>query len=557
MTATQEEITPTVHVTKPLQVASLYVGDLDPAINEPQLVELFKPYGTILNVRVCRDIITQRSLGYGYVNFDSPESAAKAMEALNFKRVGEKCVRIMWQQRDPALRYSGNGNIFVKNLKNEVDSRALSLIFKKFGDILSCKVMEDEGGKSRGYGFVHFKEDDAAKDAITKMNGDKENADEAKAGLYVANFIRRNARLAALVANFTNVYIKQVLPTVDKDIIEKFFSKFGGITSSATCKDKNGRVFAFCNFEKHDDAVKAIEAFHDQVIEGVTAPGEKLYVQRAQPRSERLIALRQKYMQCQSLGNNLYVRNFDPDFTEKNLHELFQEYGDIRSCRVMTDANGNSRGFGFVSFENADQANAALREMNGRMLNGKPLIVNIAQRRDQRYTMLRLQFQQRLQMMMRRMQPAPFVAQGPGPQRRNARNAQRGGGGGAGRHHQAPQQQMPAPHPQPDMFSTPSMAFTAQRTPQPSPGVAPDTPPLPPITAEDLRTMTVDEQRAALGDRLYIKVFEIAPDHAPKITGMFLEMDLKDAFTLLYNQKLLHEKVTEALCVLKAHGTTA
>lgn len=70
----------------------------------------------------------------------------------------------------------------------------------------------------------------------------------------------------------------------------------------------------------------------------------------------------------------------------------------------MTDANGVSRGFGFVSFVNAEQANAALREMNGRMLNNKPLIVNIAQRRDQRYTMLRMQFQQRLHLMMKQMQ---------------------------------------------------------------------------------------------------------------------------------------------------------
>ncbi|KAF8298500.1 polyadenylate-binding protein 1 [Trypanosoma cruzi] len=562
MAATQEEITPTVPVTtKALQVASLYVGDLDPVVTEPHLVELFKPFGTILNVRVCRDIITQRSLGYGYVNFNSHDSAAKAMEALNFKRVGDKCMRIMWQQRDPALRYSGNGNIFVKNLKNEVDSRELSVIFKKFGDILSCKVMEDEEGKSRGYGFVHFKNDNAAKEAIENMNGEKDHADEEKKmGLYVANFIRRNARLATLVANFTNVYIKQVLPTVDKEVIEKFFSKFGGITSSATCKDKNGRVFAFCNFEKHEDAVKAIEASHEQFVDGVVPPGEKLYVQRAQPRSERLIALRQRYMQCQTLGNNLYVRNFDPEFTEENLHELFKEYGVIRSCRVMTDANGNSRGFGFVSFENADQANAALREMNGRMLNGKPLIVNIAQRRDQRFMMLRLQFQQRLQAMMRRMHSMPFVSHGHLPQRRNARGTQRGGGGGGVGGGGAGRIQAPPPMPPPvqqDMFATPSMAFAPPRTPQPSPGVAPDTPPLPPITAEDLRSMSVDEQRAALGDRLYIKVFEIAPDHAPKITGMFLEMDLKEAFTLLTNQRLLQEKVIEALCVLKAHESTA
>ncbi|KPI84686.1 putative polyadenylate-binding protein 1 [Leptomonas seymouri] len=547
--------------TKPMQIASIYVGDLDATINEPQLVELFKSFGTILNVRVCRDIITQRSLGYGYVNFDSHEDAEKAIEAMNFKRVGDKCMRLMWQQRDPALRYSGNGNIFVKNLETQVDSKSLHDIFTKFGSILSCKVMEDEEGKSRGYGFVHFKDEAAASDAIVKMNGSADHANDEKKALYVANFIRRNARLAALVANFTNVYIKQVLPSVNKDVIEKFFAKFGGITSAAACKDKSGRVFAFCNFEKHDDAVKAIEAMHDHHIDGITAPGEKLYVQRAQPRSERLIALRQKYMQHQSLGNNLYVRNFDAEFTDADLLELFKEYGNVKSCRVMVSENGASRGFGFVSFSDADEANAALREMNGRMLNGKPLIVNIAQRRDQRYTMLRMQFQQRLQMMMRQMhQQMPFVGDQQGRPMRGRGGRQQHGGRAQGHPMPMPSPQQPQqPHaspPQQPGFATPAKSGFVSATPKHSPGQAPETPPLPPITPQELDSMSPQEQRAALGDRLFLKVYDIVPELAPKITGMFLEMKLKDAYDLLNDQKRLEDRVTEALCVLKAHQTS-
>eukprot|EP00656_Telonema_subtile_P028320 TRINITY_DN30714_c0_g1_i1.p1 TRINITY_DN30714_c0_g1~~TRINITY_DN30714_c0_g1_i1.p1 ORF type:complete len:127 (-),score=45.48 TRINITY_DN30714_c0_g1_i1:69-449(-) len=106
-------------------------------------------------------------------------------------------------------------------------------------------------------------------------------------------------------------------------------------------------------------------------------------------------------MQRQSLGNNLYVRNFSQEYSDEDLKELFAEYGEIRSCKVMTNPDTTSRGFGFVSFVNAEQANNALREMNGRMLNSKPLVVNIAQRRDQRYSMLQLQFQQRIQALMR------------------------------------------------------------------------------------------------------------------------------------------------------------
>jgi polyadenylate-binding protein len=553
MTTQEEEISTTtqVPVAKPVH-ASLYVGDLDPNVREPQLLELFKTCGTVLGVRVCRDIITQRSLGYGYVNFQTVADGEKALSTLNFTQVGDRFIRLMWQQRDPSMRYSGSGNVFVKNLGKELDSKGLHDLFKSYGTVLSCKIMMDESGQSRGYGFVHFKEETAASDAIERLNGSTKEAAEAVA-LYVSHFIRRNARIAALLANFTNVYIKQVLPSVDKDAIDAFFSKFGGITSSTARKDGKGRVFAFCNFKTHDDALKCIDAIHDTTVEGFTAPGEKIYVQRAQPRSERLVELRQKYMQRQSLGNNLYVRNFDAEFKDENLHELFREFGDIKSCRVMTDEKGNSRGFGFVGFATAEQANNALREMNGRMLNGKPLVVNIAQRRDQRYSMLQVQFQQRLQAIMRQLPlPLPFMIPGTTPPpRRGLRpppaqpkllppHRQQVGGRGRGTYADA-------------LFQPPVQPYTVPRTPQQTPQAVPETPPLAPITADELQRLTAEDQKTALGERLYVKVAEITTHYAPKITGMFLEMDPVDALSLLDNPTKLASKVEEALCVLRAH----
>lgn len=517
-----------------LQVASLYIGELDQNIKEPDLLNLFSPFGTILTVRVCRDVVTQHSLGYGFINFEGQEAAQKAIDAMNFKLIGSKCVRLMWQQRDPSLRYSGAGNIFVKNLKTEVDSKRLHEIFTAFGSILSCKVMADAEGHSRGYGFVHFKSEDDAKSAIDKMNGTPDYANEEKAALYVANFIKRNARLAALVANFTNVYIKQVIPTLEKETIERFFSKFGGITSAATCKDKNGRVFAFCNFESHDDAIKAIEEMHEKQIDGISAPGEALYVQRAQPLSERLIALRQKYMQCQSLGNNLYIRNFDAEFTNEDLHKLFEEYGTIKSCKVMTDANGSSRGFGFVSFSTADEANAALREMYGRMLNGKPLVVNIAQRRDQRYTLLRMQFQKRLAAITKQICAPPM------PPTNRFRSP---GMGYPDHHHQhMGGSQMATPQQYPLTSSTPKMA-------------APPTPLLHPLSLEEFNALSADQRHDALGDRLFTQIQTLAPsEFVGKLTGMLLEYEPEFVFQLLHKPEMLHEKVQEGLQALSEEG---
>ena len=109
-------------------------------------------------------------------------------------------------------------------------------------------------------------------------------------------------------------------------------------------------------------------------------------------------------------GVNLYVKNLDDAVTDDQLREEFATLGTITSARVMKDTqgasgpNGNppvagqpspSRGFGFVCFSNPEEATKAVNEMNGKIVNGKPIFVALAQRKDVRRAQLEAQHNQR------------------------------------------------------------------------------------------------------------------------------------------------------------------
>ena len=167
-------------------MASLYVGDLHSDVTEAMLYEKFSPAGPVLSIWACCYMITRRSLGYAYVNFQQPADAERALDTMNFDVIKGKPIRILWSQRDPSLRKSGVGNVF--------------------GNILSCKVVCDENG-SKGYAFVHFETQEAADKAIEKMNGMLLNDRKVFVGRFKSRK-EREAELGAKAKEFTNVYIK-------------------------------------------------------------------------------------------------------------------------------------------------------------------------------------------------------------------------------------------------------------------------------------------------------------------------------------------------------------
>lgn len=613
--------------TTPYASGSLYVGDLHPDVSEAVLYDVFREVGNIVSIRVCRDSITRKSLGYGYVNFQNPADAELALDTLNYTSVNGVPMRIMWSQRDPSVRKSGIGNVFIKNLDKSIDNKALYDTFSAFGNILSCKVEtenvkvkneqtgeEDVVVQSNGYGFVHFETQEAAEQAIAKVNNMLLNGKQ----VYVGPFIRRGERLQVISSDsqFTNIFIKNLDKSIDEEKLRELFGRYGEIQSAVIMKDeKNGsKGFAFINYNDHESADRAVEELNNSDV-----AGKKIYVGRAQKKVERQAQLRDKYEKLKQerltkyQGVNVYVKNLDDTVDDEKLRQEFEKYGEITSCKIMRDEKGVSKGFGFVCFTQPDEANKAISEMSNKMVGTKPLYCALAQRKDQRRQQLEQQYARRpmvpAQMPMGfpnpnvafpypppgmmgmpnqgrpqqypypQMQPKPrWVGNQPNagrgfpqpnpmvnpqnPQQPTyaqvGRSAQGRGRGGKQTNNVVVQpQQGGAPHNNRQNQRGGAFKFAANarnrpqnETPQPQHQTTQDDE----LNSENLADLPEAKQKNILGERLYPLVERVQPDLAPKITGMLLDMEVSDIIHLIESPDALSNKITEAVDVLEKHS---
>ncbi|KAG2403102.1 Polyadenylate-binding protein [Vigna angularis] len=329
--------------------ASLYVGDLHPEVTDTQLFQAFREFESLSSVRVCRDSMTRTSLRY----------AIRAIKVKNNSYLFGKVMRVMWSHRDPNARKSGRGNVFVK---------------------------------SKGYGFVQFESEESANSAIENLNGSTVRDKQ----IYVGKFVRKGDRIVpGNDSKYTNLYIKNLDSDITEALLQEKFSTFGKIISLAIAKDDNGlsKGFAFVNYDRPDDARKAMEAMN-----GSQFGSKNLYVSRAQKKAEREQILHNQFEEkrkeqiLKSKGSNLYVKNIDDAVSEKELRDLFSSCGRITSVKVMRSEKGISKGFGFVCFSNPEEANKAVSTFYGCMFHGKPLYIAFAQRKEDRKTQLKLHY---------------------------------------------------------------------------------------------------------------------------------------------------------------------
>ncbi|KAL6974633.1 ubiquitin-specific protease ubp1, variant 2 [Sarracenia purpurea var. burkii] len=270
---------------------SVYVGNVHPQVTEPLLQEVFSSSGPI---EACKLIRKEKS-SYGFVDYFDRRSAALSIVTLNGRHLFGQPIKVNWayasSQREDT---SGHYNIFVGDLSPEVTDATLFACFSVYPSCSDARVMWDQKTRrSRGFGFVSFRNHQDAQSAISDLNGkwlgsrqircnwaakgagvndDKQNLD-AKSVVELTNGTsedgqeRANDDATGNNPQYTTVYVGNLAPEVTSVELHRHFHALGaGVIEDVHIQRDKG--FGFVRYSTHAEAALAIQMGNAGILFG-------------------------------------------------------------------------------------------------------------------------------------------------------------------------------------------------------------------------------------------------------------------------------------------------
>lgn len=166
-------------------------------------------------------------------------------------------------------------------------------------------------------------------------------------------------------------YVGNLDAQVSEELLWELFVQAGPVVNVYVPKDRVTNLhqgYGFVEFRSEEDADYAIK-----VLNMIKIYGKPIRVNKASQDKKSL-----------DVGANLFIGNLDPDVDEKLLYDTFSAFGVIvTNPKIMRDPEtGNSRGFGFVSYDSFEASDAAIEAMNGQYLCNRQITVSYAYKKD-------------------------------------------------------------------------------------------------------------------------------------------------------------------------------
>lgn len=159
-----------------MEKSTLWMGDLEPWMNENWIKALWLKHGEIVNVKMIKDRSTGQAAGYCFVEFSNSASASRALTTLNGSQIPGtvRIFKLNWASgsnptRDACVEYT----IYVSDVPVHINDYQLFAYFQaRFPSCRGAKIVLDPLTQlSKGYGFVRFADESEQQRALMEMNG--------------------------------------------------------------------------------------------------------------------------------------------------------------------------------------------------------------------------------------------------------------------------------------------------------------------------------------------------------------------------------------------------
>ncbi|KAL3436568.1 hypothetical protein BDV09DRAFT_41482 [Aspergillus tetrazonus] len=370
---------------------TIFVQQLAARLRTKELIAFFEKVGPVKEAQIVKDRVSGRSKGVGYVEFKDESSVAPAIQLTGQKLLGIPIIAQLTEaekNRQARNSEASSGNkhsapfhrLYVGNIHFSIDENDLQSVFEPFGELEFVQLQKDETGRSRGYGFVQFRDPNQAREALEKMNGYDLGGRAIRVGLGNDKFTPENTqRTQSQSANQSNFQGSMFSGSGGRGVQAGGTSNFdraGGRepekgTAASALDDTDVAGVNFNNFSR--DALMRKLARTDEPAEpSADDKQQKILLPKTEPKplpvnvnmASRCVLLRNMFDPAEEEGES-WVKELEDDVRA----ECEEKYGHV----VHIALDPNSQGDIYLKFDRVQGGENAIKGLNGRFFGGRQI----------------------------------------------------------------------------------------------------------------------------------------------------------------------------------------
>lgn len=367
---------------------TVFVQQLAARLRTKELIAFFEKAGPVKEAQIVKDRVSGRSKGVGYVEFKEEASVPKAIQLTGQRLLGIPIIAQLTEAEknrqarvDQASQKDANTvpfhRLYVGNIHFSITENDLRHVFEPWGELEFVQLQKEEGGRSRGYGFVQYRDPAQAREALEKMNGFDLAGRPIRVGLGNDKFTPESTaqmlqRFGGQQAAAQNGYESRRNAGGRND--EKNVG-----TGASALDDTDVAGVNFNNYSR-DALMRKLARQDEPPVAPAGRPGDSTRVQQkaqekipAKPlpvnvsQASRCVVLRNMFDAAEETGDT-WVKDLEDDVKA----ECEDKYGKV----VHISLDPNSQGEIYIKFEKVSGGEKAIQGLNGRFFGGRRIFAS-------------------------------------------------------------------------------------------------------------------------------------------------------------------------------------